>query len=802
MPNNQPIADESASTRDQAFPITYKLTISSTGLLNFFYSYNNGAFQPVLTNRKITDANGPLPSSFRFGFSAGTGGSNNIHEISCFQASPTQSNSSAGANSVQSGQLRTETQIYLAYFSSDNWFGNLVSNSLVVNNGAVEASTVANWDANCVLTGGGCPAMGTDASGNPINTITAESPIARQLLTWNGSSGIPFKWGSLNASQQATLNSTDSDGANRLAWLRGTRSDEQLQSPPGTLRARAGVLGDIINSSPTFVGAPVASAYPDTFSDALYGGSSPETVSYSSYVSSKATRQNVVYIGGNDGLLHGFRSGSYSTTGTYDSSTNDGNEVLGFIPGGLLAAGSNIDALTSPTYGHDYFVDATPGVGDLFYGGAWHTWLVGGLGYGGAEIYALDITDPTQFSESNAASLVIGDWTNAGLSHLGKTVGIPVIARLHNGDWAVIFGNGLDSGTSAGIYIGLVDPTTGAVTYKFLDTGVGSTSSPDGIAYVTTADLDGDHIADYLYAGDLQGNVWRFDLTSNDSTQWSVSEFGNGGPTPLFVAKDSGGTIQPITTAIAVSAVKTGTVYRVVLYFGTGQQIPKTNSAPNQYASGTQTFYGIWDWDMTTFDGMSAVTQYADLPGKQSFTRSALLPQVVDTTTAASVSVGQVLSYRTVSSTKVVCWKGSSTCAAGNTQFGFHFDLPGTQEQIIYNPVIIGNAAVVNTAIPPTISAAQCNPGLQTGYTMAFNLASGGGLPTSFFPNENGSVDPTSDGSTVAGIQVNGVGSLTTVQYGSDTYLVTQTINGTPAVEKINPTTSASPARVSWREIK
>src|SRR6185437_11061325 len=373
--------------------------------------------------------------------------------------------------------------------SSDNWWGSLVSNSLVTSGNTVSIATVSNWDAKCVLTGGLCSAMGTDAQGNPTTTIAAQGPTARTLLTWDsvGGKASPLEWASLTTAQQTALNSTDGAGANRLKWLRGDRSTEQLASPtPGNLRARTAVLGDIINSSPTWVGAPVPGTNPDVFSDGLYGSSvvQPENQSgaqaYSNFASTNATRLNVVYVGGNDGFLHGFRAGAYDAAGNY-----------------------------TPTNVHGYFVDATPTAVDLFYNNAWHTWLVGGVGSGGKEVYALDITNPGNFSQSTASSVVVGDWTSAttGLSHLGQTVGSPIISRMHNGQWAIIFGNGLGSGASAGVYIGLVDSSTGAVTFQFLDTGVGSPTSANGIAYVSQGDLDGDNITDYLYAGDLQGNV-------------------------------------------------------------------------------------------------------------------------------------------------------------------------------------------------------------------------------------------------------------------------------------------------------
>lgn len=822
LPANQPIANNSSTaTRnptattaagDIAWPITYKLTISPTGLLNFSYSYNNGTMQPVLVNQDITASNGPLPNSLRFGFSAGTGGSYNTHEITCFQAAPLQSNSSAGTNTIQSGEVKTGTQIYLASYAGDTWWGSLQAVSLDTVGGVLTVDPYANWDAKCVLTGGACGTMQPDKSGNPP-TITAQAPSARVLLTSDGSGGgIPLEWANLSSAQQASLNTditgkTDSNGTIRLDWLRGGRSNEQLQKPPGNLRARNYVLGDIIDSSPTWVSAPYPGTYPNAFSDGLYGKAStePENQSgaqtYGTFAGNNATRLNVVYVGGNDGLLHGFESGSYTAGGTYDSSNNDGKEVLGYMPAGVLA--NKAVALASPNYSHDYLVDATPAVGDLFYGGAWHTWLVGGVGSSGREIYALDVTDPGNFSETNASSLVIGDWTSAssGLSGLGNTVGTPIIQRMHNGQWAIVFGNGLGGSGNAGVYIGLVDKTSGAVTFQFLDTGVAA-----GIADVTAVDLDGDSIADYLYAGDTKGNVWRFDVTSNDATKWAASTFGNKTATPLFVATDGATPTpkrQPITTAITATAIQTDGGIRAMLYFGTGQKTPQTATHSDLYATGKQTFYGIWDWDMDNWNSLSSV-KYASLAETRSFTRSNLLAQALSSPETPTTGSGSTLVYgtRSLPTGTQVCWQGSNACKTGNTQFGWMFDLPDTNEQIIYNPTYILGAIVVNTAVPPVASTIQCTAGTQSGWTMAFDPASGGGLPQGFFPNSSGAFGTNSDGSTISGVQFNGVGTPTTVTYNDKTYLLTQTVQGSAALTQVNPPIDNKPARASWREIR
>lgn len=824
LPNKEPIAAVSAKTRAAGWPITYKITISPTGLLNFYYSYDKGDFQPVLVNSDISKINGTPPDAFRFGFSAGTGGQNNVHEITCFTAAPLQSNSSAGANTV-TGKVASDTQFFLASFSADNWWGSLVADPVVIqSDGTLSIGTAANWDAKCVLTGAN-PCATMTGNKNYSDNVPVQAPTSRNLYTANAlgaGAGVALS-GSLSAAQTAALNknaagTTDGLGAQRIQWLEGVRSVEQLQSPPGDLRARTYVLGDIINSSPTFVGAPTAGVLPDGFLDNLHPADAPaenaaDAMHYSTFVANNATRTNVVYVGSNDGFLHGFRAGNYSG-GVFNTATNDGKEVLGYMPYDVVL--NKASSLADPLYKHDYLVDATPVAGDVFYGKAWHTWLVGGVGSGGNEIFALDVTTPDSFGASN----VIGDWDNSTLTHLGTTVGTPIITRMHNGDWAFVFGSGLvpssvSSPATEGVYVGLIDPSNGAVSFQFLDTGAAPTGVnglPGGIAYVSQVDLDGDHIADYLYAGDTQGRVWRFDVTSDNTANWKVD------PTPVFVAKNASGGVQPITTAITILSVQTGTQNRVMLYFGTGQQTPATASGPAQFASGTQTFYGIWDSDMTTWNGLSS-TQYAALT-PATFGRTQLLAQTASLTptgaaapAASSTSGGagggvvDTAPRRYLDNTKVVCWAGdpaTATCSDPN-QYGWYFDLPDSQsgatttEQVIYSPTFIGGAIVVNTAVPASTSSVQCVAGQQDGWTMAFDPASGGGFPKGYFPDAGGGF--SAGEKTVGGIKIAGVGTPTSLEYGGRTYLATQTVSGSAVLIPTNWPTDSSPARVSWREL-
>ena len=168
----------------------------------------------------------------------------------------------------------------------------------------------------------------------------------------------------------------------------------------------------MIDSSPTWVGPPV-SPYAVNWVDRLSMATvMPEQASgaqtYAQYVTAQQTRLNVVYVGANDGMLHGFRSGAYNSDGTFNtSSPNDGVEVLAYMPSALLqtihSATANLD-YANAQYGHNFFVDATPGTGDVFYNNAWHTWVVGGLGAGGSAIFALDVTNPGPACRAPAAT--------------------------------------------------------------------------------------------------------------------------------------------------------------------------------------------------------------------------------------------------------------------------------------------------------------------------------------------------------------------------------------------------------------
>ncbi|MGA2189593.1 MAG: PilC/PilY family type IV pilus protein [Steroidobacteraceae bacterium] len=932
-------------TSQYGVPISYALSITAAGLLTLSYSYDGGASINVISGYNIVNSNGALPANVRFGFAGSDGGATNIHEVMCFQATPTNtSQSSAAGNQKQSMPVITGTQVYFSYYNPTTWAGSVASDSLYVDTSVtpntVTIASTANWDASCVLTG--VASGSTCARTGVAGPTTAEAPTSRTALTWNGSAGIPFAWASLTtgtAGEQAALDAGDPNTPTgtptgttyepyRLNYLLGDRGNEQNSSGTGEysgsnpsyppFRDRVSVLGDIIDSSPTWVGPP-NSGYPNSWVDSYNGGTMLENSgqTYGAYTTAEESRINVVYAGANDGFLHGFRSGYYDANGNYVGSgsgtsfvgtENDGLEVLAYMPGYVLnhiqtatsattvvndtgTTTSTTSTTTStpnsatnysdPQYGHQFDVDATPGTGDVFYNGTWHTLLVGGLGAGGPGIFALDVTNPTF-----TAASVIGDWStttttttttttnnncvrrgnqtvcyptttntsntstastlscvgesnasttagNCGMN-LGNTYGTPQIRRFHNGQWGAVFGNGLGSTTGdAGIYVMLLNTSTGAPTFYYLSTG--SSGKSDGIAYVTTADLDGDHITDYVYAGDLLGNIWRFDLTSATASSWAVS------PIPVYTTAAG----QPITSKLVVVSVLSIPARRVMIEFGTGDETPLSNASPATYSGSQQSLYGIWDWDLATWNSKST-TQYAALPyggvaaPTSGLTAGSLTPSNLQAQSMATVTVSGV-DYRTVTS-NTVCWAGTTGCTT--PQYGWYLPLvtgyanpgdvnmpssanngnPQVYEQVVYNPIVDGDTFIVNTVIPSASSLINCFSVTAGGFTMGIDPASGGSFTKSVFvPGQSTGTTGSSGGTTGSGgsgnyngVGVSGTGSVFAVTTnptnctgtscntvppctpGAQTTLVTQTVGGSPTGVQANLQCNTLGSRLTW----
>ena len=639
---------------------------------------------------------------------------------------------SGASTEVNAGAVHSGSQVYQALFQGSRWTGELRALALhdgSGNNGCNTADPpgsvcpIAAWEAHSLL----------DTVANPVS--------ARKMITFDGSTGVAFNWGDLSIAQQNSLNldatgAVDALGQDRVNYLRGERAQEENNG--GSFRNRKSLLGDIVHSSPLFVEAPLR-LYPATWNDNL-GGSTPET-SYDAFKTTHQNRTPVVYVGANDGFLHAFQA---------DDSAGAGTELLAYMPSKAL---ENARFLTYPTYTHRYYVDGAPVENDVFYNGAWHTVLVGGLGVGGQGIYALDITNPASFSEANAGSLVLWEFTDTDDDNLGYTVGRPSIVRLHNGKWATIVGNGYnnteadgaDSSTgNAMLYILFMEGSgndgtwNSATDYVRLDTKDGKAEDPlnqnrpNGLASIIPIDKDGDLITDYVYGGDLFGNVWRFDLTSTSAADWKVSAYSGTAtdPDPLFRARDpaSGNQPQPITTGIRVGAHPNGINHGVMVYFGTGKYLEVGDQAPNTNL--TQSFYSIWDNNFPTDpnSSISVLSGLADPNGTDSYVeRTQLQQQQIDAEDSTADNA-----YRRVTDHEV------NYTSTGTTEHGWYLDLKPSSgsnegEMVISDPVLRGKAVVFTTFIP---NANECVPG-GYGYLMVLDRGSGGRLQQSPFDVNN-----------------------------------------------------------------
>lgn len=448
---------------------------------------------------------------------------------------------SAASVATNSTRLDVDTVVYQARFDSEDWRGELLAFS-IESDGAVGD---LKWDA------------GNLVPNHLLRDIYTLRPGGTPV-------GAEFTWANLTAAQQTALDTNifdvdDGLGEERLAWIRGDQTDE-LQNG-GAFRSRpVTVLGDIVNSDPFFVGTP------DFRYDLL-----PDATEAAAYTAFRATtdyltRRKMLYVGANDGMLHAL-----------DADT--GVEQFAFIPNSSY---ENMSELTALDYAHRYFVDGSPRVGDAYLNSAWKSVLVGSTGAGGRAVFALDVTDPDYFDGGD----VMWEFTHA---ELGTALSQPTIVRLADGGWYAIFGNGHSSDSeSAQLFI--VDLSDGSLE-KLIDTGVGDGTDPNGLMTPIPIDLDGDRVTDTIYAADLVGNIWKFDVDNANPNQWGVAFTQGPNNHPLFTATDADGNPQPITSRPQVGSHEDG---GVMVYFGTGKYFEVGDNVVPADPQ-IQTFYGVRD---------------------------------------------------------------------------------------------------------------------------------------------------------------------------------------------------------------
>lgn len=478
-------------------------------------------------------------------------------------------------------------------------------------------------------------------------------------------------------------------GVHIVNYLRGDRSYEDQDSSPldDLFRKRDSLLGDIVTSTPVVVGAPKADLYEHVLNETYFDGLSGKKDTYDSFVAAKAARTPIVYVAANDGMLHAFNSST-------------GAEVFAFIPGAVVGGtgDASLARLANPEYGvyspvdgtqpvpHQYFNDGKLTTQNVFIDGEWKTILVGTTGRGTSRtVYALDITNPADLADPKKAADAILWERSAGDGKsndewIGMALGRPTISLIKSstedeGQWVAHLGNGPNSEENKAALLQF-DLATGEL--KVYSAG---TMADNGLAapYVIQAS-DADGVSEYAFAGDLQGNVWRFELSP---TGGSVS-------TPIYIAKDDEGNRQPITADMyATQNSNTGAIW---VFFGTGQFL--TDDDIRQSTPQVQTWYGLRA--LKRGSGLDEV--------KNSHSRTNLQEREI----LAENSVGSSI-YRATS-------LGDFSDLTEDDNVGWYMDLVSPEngvegERAVYQTQLIGGRLIVNTLIPKSSSPCDTFPG-------------------------------------------------------------------------------------------
>ena len=587
---------------------------------------------------------------------------------------------SASSSSV----ISSSAYLYRAGYDANGWKGYIESFKIAKGTGAGSANT--GW--------GGA----TDTTATKLDALTVTA-ANRKIYTAKQGTGsvIPFLFDSLHADQQALFKKTgdsgDTPATNRINFIRGERSLEGGTSAK-PFRTRGSRHGDVVNSALWYVGAPA-------------GGF--DLKGYSAFATAQKSRTPMLYVGANDGMLHGF-------------SATDGTEKIAYIPQGLL---KNLPALTEPGYTHKYYVDGSPFTGDVNTGSdaspAWKTMLAGTLGAGGKGYFVLNVTTP-----GDATGLVITDQTSSTDADVGHIFGTPVpaefnpqrslqIAKMNNDRWALITGNGYNSTNGRPVLLIQYLSGTGASLEKITAASTGANATDNGLSTPRPVDLNGDGTVDVIYAGDLKGNMWKFDVSNKVPTgNWGVALGGN----PLYIAKDSTDTRQPITSAPNVRTNKS--VGGMMVAFGTGRNVTDGDRSDR---TSVQTVYAVLDETKYTLEGTGT---------NKGKVKAVTSPKPTTVSSRTSPTAHGDLVPRTFNTANIngegrssdeVFWNMNDSenesnklkYAGADKKRGWYFDLPVGGERVLTMPTFYDGSNVLNitSTVPASggnIAEESCSP--------------------------------------------------------------------------------------------
>lgn len=767
---------------------TYTVSFGVTGNLNGFPTSAGQWPNPGSSDQAKIDDLMHAAYNGRGEYYSATNPQDLVSSLTSAFESISQSIGASSAVAFNTQDLRSGSRLYRAIYNTQTFSGDLqaldigVDGSINIDSpvwSAAEAlDDVVSQNGRVIITYDAASKQGVEFTYADIESISS----INTPLSADPPSNPPGSYGSILE--------------NRIKYIRGDSDFEGEDYEKGEFRQREseeGRLGDMINSTPVFVGQPPFSRrdsepYP-TGTDDLY----------SLFKSDNESRREIVYIGANDGMLHGFDA-------------DDGKEVFAYVPSFLH---DNLYHLTDPEYTHRMYVDASPTIADVFMqkgvGFEWRTLLIGGARAGGKGYFALDVTDPTVFTDesksaaaaqASAKDIVMWEFTDQDDDDLGYTFSRPAMV-MSNAEqsgkkrWVSIFGNGYNSSSADGdaaLFILFVeegmdgDWTNG---YVKISTGIGKAEStdgatPNGLGDVRAVDVDTNGTVDYVYAGDLQGNLYRFDLTSSNSNQWSSNNMER-----IFQARygSNTGDIQPIINRPAV--VRHETENGFIVQVGTGSWMTVEDAASEDI----QSIYGIWD-DLSN----NRLVKRSDLVEQQFLNQGVQEFENDD---------GDVVNDEDVSNStnNTIDWDTNDgwvidlDMPAFGAPVGSAAEYPG--ERAIRRLSVRGGVLTGNTILPRNINSCEPSPG---GFRFAVNPHTGGWPDQPVFDlNFDGNfndLDNVGGGSGQADI-------VTRIKFDdapSDTaclgtYCFTQLGNGEMGGTQENTGGDDLAGRLSWREV-
>jgi type IV pilus assembly protein PilY1 len=558
------------------------------------------------------------------------------------------------ASSLSTGNFK-----YTPKYKSVNWWGDVQAFALDVK-GNETTPGVPSWSAAARLT----------------SALQQKGEGARNLATWDRTkqAGVAFSWSSLGAENQGLVGSEQ-----LVRYVRGDKSNEGAGKP---FRGRADqYLGDFIDAPPVFVKDLIDMSYSGLSDKVAAGG-------YNAYLAAKKARPtSLLVVGGNAGMLNVFNG-------------QTGDEVLGYVPRGGLAKLAQVAAKDygTPDNFHQFFVDGPVSETDAFVQGDWTNLLVGSMGAGGRSVFGLKVptADPTQLTPSSVLFELADD------PDLGHVMANAFVGYVPGAGWFAFFGNGVYSPNGQAVLMAM-NLDTRTLTKLSVPGAAGN-----GLMGVRLLRNSAREVY-ALYAGDLQGNVWRFDLLAGGTAHWRI---GLGG-LPLFKTDGVG---QPVVTApITVPHPDGG---RVVL-FGTGRLIDLVDAS----SSTLQTFYGVWD---KTSDG--AVSSNSN-PFQAQYDSGSSLRSLLQQQT---LTVPPVNGFYGVSN-HAVDW---------GQQWGWYLDLTIQAGQRVVYPPQTAVDYVYFGSIVPGGEAQACETRTGKGYNFLLSGVTGGAASIPVFDtNGDGVID-------------------------------------------------------------